>query len=156
MAVGAWLLLRGDAVRRAVGWTLVFAPLPFARLFTAALGGGDEKTALRMLLPESVGMGSVRMLALIVVATLAVPPLVVAWRSLRDGRRWLPFVGFLIGPMLFSFVWNHILMNRVLAAGVLSETVLLGTPTLILLHTLAAAAVAFLAISADRGSDRVG
>ena len=138
MGIGAWLLVRGDAMRQAVGWTLVFAPLPFARLFTAAMGGGDEKTALRMLLPETTGMGSVKLLAFLVVAALAIPPLVVAWRSLGGGRRWITFVGFLLGPMLFSFVWNHTLMNRVLAAGVLSETVLLGTPTLILLHALAA------------------
>ena len=45
----------------------------------------------------------------------------------------------MIGPMLFSFVWNHSLMNRVLRAGVLADVHLLGTPTLILAHTAVAA-----------------
>jgi hypothetical protein len=141
MAMGAWMLARGEGARRAAGWALVFAPLPFARLFTAAMGGGDERTALRMLWPDVGGAWSGRLLAFAIVASLAVPPLVVAWRSLRGDRRWLSFVGFLLAPMLFSFVWAHLVMNRILEAGILDETLLLGTPSLVLLHALAALAV---------------
>ena len=44
MWLGVWLLLgAGTAARKSIGFTLIFAPLPLARFFSALAGGGDEK-----------------------------------------------------------------------------------------------------------------
>ena len=141
MAVGLWLLRHSSPTRRALGLALVFGPLPFARIFTALTGGGDEITLLRALFGDDLGRPALWAIGAAIVAALCVPPLVVAFRSLESKGRGPVFPSFLLGPMLFSFVWSHKLMNGVLDAGVLDRVVILGTPTLILVHAMVAAVV---------------
>jgi hypothetical protein len=48
MWTGAFLLMKAKSLNyKTIGFALIFAPLPFARIFTALMGGGDEKNGAR-------------------------------------------------------------------------------------------------------------
>jgi len=137
-AVGWWgyfLLAPGRApAARSLGWVLVFATLPFGRIFGAVfMGGNDEVYALSKLLPYHVawGLGG----GLVLLAT--VPPLVRAYAALRPGGRGWLFLAFLLLP--FAALLAVILgaLNALLAAGLLATYGILGSPILVTVWTAA-------------------
>ncbi|GAB2962313.1 hypothetical protein GCM10027048_33490 [Hymenobacter coalescens] len=145
MWLGVALLGAGTAARRSLGFTLIFANLPFARLFTALLGGGDELTIVRTVFADSIHLSTYRVLMTAVVAALSVPPMLLAYRRIRNPRPWRWLLGFAVGPLLFEFGYLFQLMNGLLHRGLLAEPWALGTPALIWGHT-ALCAVLLLAL----------
>ncbi|GAB3829298.1 hypothetical protein [Hymenobacter jeollabukensis] len=141
MWLGATALTSPDPKRRGLGFSLLFANLPFARLFTALLGGGDELTIIRTLWPDSPQLILYKALMILLVAALSGLPLWWAYRRLRNPRPWLWLLGFALGPMLFEFGYLFRLLNGVLKAGVLAQPWALGTPAFIWLHTALCAAL---------------
>lgn len=93
MWTGAWLVWRGR--RPLFGFALVVAYIPFLRLLTAAMGGGDEGLLLRTAFP---GVG--RWLAVAVVLALVLPPLWTCWQALANRRRAAVFAGAFLLPIL--------------------------------------------------------
>lgn len=92
MISGAALILRSR--RQLLGFCLVFGALPVTRLLTL-FTYGDEHIFGRHLFGET-GPGIVTVAAL----AIMLPPLAIAWRSIRNGRAGLWFLGFLLGPFL--------------------------------------------------------
>ncbi|HWJ95080.1 MAG TPA: hypothetical protein VNT33_10175 [Telluria sp.] len=130
---GAWLLLRGrSAAMRSVGFSLVFAPLPFARVFTALMGGGDERMVLARLLGDALGSGALRWLAVMLALAFCAPPVVAAWRALSNRHRGWYVAGFCVLPLIVIWIYKFKLLNTLLADGLLADPVLLGTPALVL------------------------
>ena len=108
LMLGSWLALAGR--QPALGAALVFANLPFARVFTAAYGGGDEVGLGRALLG-----GAGRWVALAVVLVLCTVPVVAVASRLPALRRPQVLVAWLVLPMLADFVIRLRGLDAVLA-----------------------------------------
>jgi len=109
LCVGAWLAHSGR--EPTLGAALVLANLPFARVFTAAYGGGDEVGLGRELLGAPLG----RWVALAVVLLLCAAPVIAVARPVPALRRPLVLVAWLILPMLADFVIRLRLLDAALA-----------------------------------------
>ncbi len=134
MWLGASLFSRGAYMsRRAIGFSLLFANLPFARIFTALVGGGDEKTFLQQLMGEDTA-SLARIMAIVITMLICMPPVIMAAKKLMNKNVGLIIAGFLILPLLFGMVYQRMLINGLLREGVAADTNILGTPDLILVH----------------------
>jgi hypothetical protein len=129
--LAAWYAWKSAPARPSRAWLLLISTALFGRLFTAALGGGDEVTVARYLLaPEHAGYG--RWLALAVVIALSAPPLYVTYQVL--GQRWRRLLLYTLAPFGLLIVVVLLAMNTLLASGVLSSPVVLGSPLLVHLY----------------------
>jgi hypothetical protein len=146
MWVGAGLLLKAESAGyKAIVFALVFAPLPFARIFTAAMGGGDERVVLSNFLKGTLDPVTIKILATLIVTAICLPPVLIAYRSIKNRFRLLYVIGFLVLPLLVLSVYVFMFLNGLLFSGVLSESPILGTPLLVIVHFLLMAV--FLAFS---------
>jgi hypothetical protein len=123
MWVGYWLMAPGrSGAQWSLGFALVFATIPFARILGAVfMGGNDEVYALSKVMPyyPAWALGG----AAVLLATG--PPLVRAYATLHPrGRLWV-FLGF----FLFLVVLGA--LNSLLANGFLATYWILGSPLLV-------------------------
>ena len=93
--------------KKSVGFALVFANMPAARIFTALMGGGDELLEL-----------------------------VRAYKTLSASQRLWGFTGFLLLPFIFDILVVIIGMNKLYEQGVLDQTGIIGSPLIVNLWTL--------------------
>lgn len=117
-------MLRPDASerRRHLGFALVFAQLPLQRMIMPFMEGNDEYYASAALFGESLLM---KVIVLLVIWTVCIPPLIKAWKAIQNRRRTLWFAWYLI---LFPYLlWGpffggleYLMVNR----GVLDATIL--------------------------------
>jgi hypothetical protein len=137
MWTGAFLLLKAKTVNyRTIGFALVFAPLPFARIFTAIMGGGDEKVVLRAFLEKDMSLGTTKILAAAVVIAICLPPIIIAYRNAKNRFAALYVIGFSVMPLVVLGLYVLTFLNGLLKSGFLSAAPFLGTPLLILTHSL--------------------
>ena len=134
MWTGAVLLLTArSTIYRTIGFSLVFAPLPFARIFTAIVGGGDEKVVLRAVTGLTDPL-SLKIATAAIVSLICLPPIVIAWRSISNRFALLYPIAFSVLPLVVLGIYVLTLLNKLLSTGFLSSVFILGTPTLILVH----------------------
>lgn len=124
------------SIRAGTGSALIFAPLPFARIFTAMMGRGDETTFVRAMVGDDAS-GGAAVFGAGIVLTFRVPPIAIAWnRLVRIGRaHWI--VGLCVLPMVARGLYVRLLLNRILSSGYLSTPIVGGSPLLIVVHTAA-------------------
>jgi hypothetical protein len=138
MAAGAWMATRSRALRFA-GIALLFAANPFARIFTVAMGGGDEMVVAQRVTSSVERTMALRMATLAVVLLVCGPVLIAAWRALRDvRRRALWFFLAMLWPMVLTGVGLFVVGNGLLRQGFLVTPVITGAPLLVLLVSCAA------------------
>ena len=134
MWLGAyWITRERNFRKRALGFSLVLANLPFARIFTAIMGGGDEKVFIHHLIGED-DLLLARIIAIIITMLICLPPVIMVASKLRNRRSGLIIAGFLILPLFFGLLYQRMFLNGLLAEAVAPDTIMLGTPNLILLH----------------------
>ena len=144
MWTGAFLLVKAkSASYKTIGFSLIFAPLPFARIFTAMMGGGDERSVLRALLQNDLSPGATKVLAAIVVTAICLPPIFIAFKHIKNRFAVLYVIGFCVLPLIVLGIYVLTLLNGLLARGFLSSAPVLGTPLLIIFHFLIAAIFLF-------------
>lgn len=144
MWLGAVLLLKAKTLDyKAIGFSLIFAPLPFARIFTAAMGGGDEKVVLNRFLKEDFSPETIKIFALVLVATVCLPPMLIALKSIKNRFALLYVIGFSVLPLIVLGAYVLTFLNSVLASGFLASAPFLGTPLLIVFHTVLAIVLLF-------------
>ena len=131
MWVGMWLLLKPNLNRKWLGIALLFASKPFARLFTALVGGGDEFGAFRRIFGDSMSHGYVQVLTVLIILAVILPPLIVAYWNISNKYKVLWFVGFFLLPMLFDYVLVMGFFNYLLRQGVWAEPFIFATPWLV-------------------------
>jgi hypothetical protein len=122
-----------SAMKRSIGFALVWANVPFARLITVIMKGGDEGVITRAISGQSKLSTLVWTIELIIILVLVLPAFVRAWKSLVVKRRPLIFISFLILPMLLEYVLMHKLGGNLLKQGILDQQGFLGSPVLVLL-----------------------
>jgi len=133
-----FVLMRPDAPpeRMSLGFALVFGSMPFARIFTAAMGGGDEVYALRQIFADGASSTPLWILGLTVVVTLSIPPLYRGFRVLSSRGRWATFLGVLLIPFGIYLLAVLGLMNTLLDQGLLDQDGFIGSPVLVNVWTL--------------------
>lgn len=117
-------------------FAVLFATLPFARIFTVITGGGDEKVFIASLIGTYFSVITVRIITIFAVLIFCLPPIIIAAKQLKVKRKWMYLLALNIGPLLFAMIWQWQIMNKVLAAGMLAYSYA-GTPLLIWIHFLA-------------------
>ncbi|WP_157474095.1 hypothetical protein [Flavihumibacter petaseus] len=89
MWLGAWLFTHSsNASKQSFGFSLLFANLPFARIFTALVGGGDEKVVIHHLLGENTPILFARILAALLVLIICLPPVIHCRVSCASAHLW--------------------------------------------------------------------
>lgn len=113
--------------QQSLGFGLVLAPLPAARMLGIVAGGQDEIYGLTKFLPHSTAwaLGGTIMLAIML------PPLVRAYRVLRPRHRVAVFAGFFLLPTVLTLLVILGVLNTLLANGLLAGPGLLGSPLLV-------------------------
>lgn len=139
LGIGGVLAWRSDRFR-AGGIALLFAANPFARIFTAVMGGGDEMVVAQRLasLPERTL--ALRLFVVLFVVAVCGSALFVAWRAMAGvARRGLWFVTAMLWPMVLTGLALFVVGNRLLRAGLLAEPLVSGAPLLVLVVSGSAA-----------------
>jgi hypothetical protein len=136
MWLGAWLIANSSNHKKKIaGFSILFANLPFARIFTALIGGGDEKVVIQALSGHTDPFIS-KLIAAFIVTLICLPPMIIAYRKLNVPNRLLFIIGFAVIPLIYGMLYHHIFLNWLLKQGIASNSYILGTPFLILLHFL--------------------
>lgn len=140
--IGAVMALRAGPWRWS-GVALLFAANPFARLFTAVMGGGDEMVVAQRLANLPTRTPALRIAVAAVVLLLAGAGIAAGWRGMAGlRRRGLWFTILLLWPMVLTGVALFVVGNGLLRAGVLASPVMAGTPLLVVLVSAASVVLA--------------
>ncbi len=139
---GHLIFRKNDARYWPFPFVLVMGNLVFARLFTAAMGGGDEITVIKALLLPHIGLWGCRVLGFAIVASLTLPPILLLYKRITNDHKVWVLLAFCILPMPVMYLYEFKLLGIVLHSGWLSTRRWLGVPDLVYLHTLAMAALA--------------
>lgn len=139
--IAIWLgaiLIRTAKSSARVSWglVLIFASLPFARIFTALLGGGDEMGVARTWIANPM---VARITVITVILAVLIYPLCTAFKAMyvKKNKAWY-FVGFLILPMLLEGMVVLLFFNYLLKMGILNKGWWMGSPILVWIALLVA------------------
>jgi hypothetical protein len=134
MFAGAWIATRS----RWAGVAVIFAANPFARIFTAAMGGGDEMVVAQRVSGLATRTMTLRVVVFVIVTAICGAAIVAGWRAMSGvKRRGLWFTLALLWPMVLTGVALFVVGNRLLRAGVLAEPVIAGAPLLVVVASIA-------------------
>jgi len=135
---GRSLLSAKKAPTKALGFSLIFANIPFGRITEVMKGAGDEMVVAKHFLKPSFTHAQIILIASVIVLFVGLPPIIKAFRVLANKNALLYIAGFLTLPLVFILLYILIAMNSLLHTGFLSFNRIMGTPLLITLHTLLA------------------
>lgn len=128
-----WLMSPLRSIRQqSFGFALLWANLPFARLFTVLMRGGDEGVITRTITGQQILPIDLWFMEIITVLLLLLPAILRAWNLLLIKKRILVFISFLLIPMLIQFITMHKLGNDLLEKGLLTQYDLTFSPALVL------------------------
>jgi hypothetical protein len=136
MWIGYYLLRpKYSVTKQSVGFCLIFAAMPFGRMYTVAQSAGDEMVILRGVFPAM--NPSLRLVVgLSLVSLLLGPPLYRAFSVLQRQRRLLIFGGLLLLPYgLFEILVLEV-ANPLLQQGLLDSEGVLGSPLFVNVWTV--------------------
>jgi hypothetical protein len=130
-----------------MGYSLVFAALPFPRIMGALAGGGDETSAFRHLFqrPDGSNHYIVAGAGLLIVVVLCLPALVRAFMLIAGwGGRIFWFLAFLVLPGLVDHWLVSGELNKLKAKGFLANQMLRGGAQLFVFVWLAVILILYL------------
>jgi hypothetical protein len=120
------------SAQKSMGYALVFANLPFARILTAvAMGGGDEVYTLRHFMENDT---LAWIIGSVLIVLICAYPLYKAYNAITK-RRILWFLLFFIAPTFIDLLLVLGGMNTLLSNGVLASYWILGSPILVTVWT---------------------
>lgn len=119
--------------QKAIGFSLIFANIPFARIFTAATGGGDEVWGLNLIVQNQPVAWIV---GFVIVLAITLYPLYKSFKIIENES---PIVWFLVFFMIPTYIdqWVVlIILNTLLGKGFLSSYWILGSPIFVTIWTI--------------------
>ena len=116
MWVGMFMLRSGKY--SLAGFSLILASMPLGRLW--ALTGRDERFYGEWIsqlfgLNENISV----ILSIFIVLLILIPPLIAAYKSIANSRRWIVFIAFLVLPLFFYGLFIFYPDHRFLYSSVL-------------------------------------
>lgn len=137
MAVGSVTALRAKGEYRWLGIAVLFSANPFARIFTVAMGGGDEMIVGQRIADLGSRTPALRVIVFLIVTAVCGSAILVGWRSLSALKhRGLWFTVLLLWPMILTGLGLFLLGNGLLRAGILALPILWGAPLLVVLASV--------------------
>ncbi len=130
MWVGLAMMRRPAESMRRMGFALVFANFPINRMLFVLLNQNDEQYANRMMFGERA---LIFWVTVALVWAVSLPPLIEAFRQLRNRPRVAWFAGFFILPFVFVVIFVGFLEDFLLKQRHVLATQVIGVPYLILL-----------------------
>ena len=115
-----------------LGFSLIFAPLPFARILNALLGIGDEITVLNKLLNNHTLAWIIGLIGILLITLF---PLIKAYKIIENKNKISWFLLFLFVPTILYILIILGIMNTLLSKEILSEYWILGSPKLVSIWT---------------------
>lgn len=102
----SWSLMnkQNTVAQQSIGFVLLWANVPFARLFTVLMKGGDEGVITRSILNQSTIPVAFWLLEIVVVLAMILPALIRAWGVLPPQKRTWVYTACLIVPMLAEYI----------------------------------------------------
>ncbi|TFF40823.1 hypothetical protein [Mucilaginibacter psychrotolerans] len=143
MWIGFFMLRTDNKRLWPAAFLLVVGNVAFARVLTAALGGGDETTVLKALLAVQP-IWFIKALGFVLVFSLAFPPLYMVYKRLANKHRVGVLAAFCVLPLIIMMLYEFILLGKVIEAGVLPQAHFLGIADFIYVHTALMAVVVFI------------
>ena len=134
-------LLDKNNNQKVFGFSLIFANMPFARIFNPMIGGGDEVVVVNSLINN---WNLSRIIVLILIILIIAYPLLKAYKLIENKYKIGWFLMFLLLPMVFDLLIVLGVMNTLLEKGVLNEYWILGSPVLVTVWTGAVTLIYFL------------
>ncbi len=133
MWIGLYQLSKPDNKNKQLGFALIFANFPINRIMFALMGWNDEQWTASILFHNSISFWITNLLIWI----CTIPPLVVAYKSIQNKRKFFVFLGFFILPFIFVFLFAGLFLEEwlLLKQKFLNGTVI-GIPYLIILVEL--------------------
>lgn len=147
--LGIFLLNNESAKTQSIGFVLIWANVPQARILTVFMGGGDETVVLRNATLGTEMEPYFRYMAYTLVLIMAIPPIVASFRAVKNRVSWLYNVGFMVLPLLIIGAYGFVFLNGLLEQGFLTKVWIMGTPLFITLHTALAFAILVLFFRKD-------
>lgn len=133
--VGMFLLHNPDARKQSFGFALIWANVPQARIMTVLMQGGDERLVIRKLTAGTAFGDYFLLVSILVVFIMAGPPIVAAFRAVKNRLGWVYNLGFMILPLVVLGIYGFFFLNTLLEHGFLAQVWIMGTPLFITLHT---------------------
>ncbi|NMH29318.1 hypothetical protein [Flavobacterium silvaticum] len=124
--------------QKAFGFSLIFANIPFARIFGAATGGGDEVWGLNLIWQNH---GLAWLAGLVIILTITFYPLYKSFKVIGNESPIVWFLVFFILPTYIDQWMVLIIMNSILGQGLLDQYWILGSPMLVTLWSVFVALV---------------
>ncbi|NNU33746.1 hypothetical protein HK413_05600 [Mucilaginibacter sp. S1162] len=134
MWTGYFILRSENTKRYGLGFVLILGNLAFARIFTAGMGGGDERGILTYFFSNQPLL-LIKAINFLLVFTLAFPPIYMAYKRLANKHKLLVISGFCVVPLCIMYPYEFMLLGEVLKSGFLAKRHLLGVADMIYLHT---------------------
>lgn len=119
--------------QKAMGFSLIFANMPFGRILTASFGSGDEVFGLNKLL-ENYSLAW--FIGLLFVLAITIIPLWKAYKLIASRRKITWFLLFFIAPLFIDIIVVLVGMNTLLEKGILSDYWILGSPVIVTVWTI--------------------
>jgi hypothetical protein len=142
MLLGSTLAIR-SATHRWAGIAILFAANPFARIFTVAMGGGDEMVVAQRIAQMAERTAGLRVFVLTLVLAVCGAAIIAGWRAMRGvARRGVLFPLVLLWPMVLTGIALFVIGNGFLKAGVLTVPTITGAPLLVVVVSGAAVVLA--------------
>jgi hypothetical protein len=138
MWVGMFLMYSANNNYKAFGFALVFANIPFGRISQAMMGSGDEMIVTKTLLKNSLNHSQLVLTCSVILLILGLPPIIKAYRTVKNKMAWVYILGFLTLPLVFILIYVLTALNTLLNNGFLAAPWIMGTPLLITVHTFIA------------------
>ncbi len=126
-------LLHKDNKQKAFGFSLIFANIPFGRLFNPIFGGGDEVVVVNSLADN---WNLSRIIVLILIILIVAYPLIKAYKLIENRNKIGWFLMFLLLPFVIDILIVLLGMNTLLVLGLLNSYWILGSPVLVTVWTI--------------------
>lgn len=134
--MGMFLLNNPNEKKQSLGFALIWANVPQARIMTVLMSGGDERLVMRNLTKGTPLEPYFGWIAIVIVLIMALPPIIASFRAVKNNYGWLYNVGFMVLPLVIIGSYGFLFLNGLLEKGFLSEKWIMGTALFITLHTL--------------------
>ena len=125
-----------------LGFALIFASMPFARILNAILGMGDEIMVINKILNNHT---IAWIIGFVGISLITFFPLLKAYKIIENNRKIGWFLVFFLVPTIIYILVILGVMNTLLTKGIMSEYWILGSPKIVSVWTISV--IIFLVIS---------
>ena len=116
-----------------LGFSLIFANMPFARILNAILGAGDEIMVINKIVYNHTIAWIIGFLG---ISLITIFPLIEAYKIIENRKKIGWFLLFFFVPTIIYILIILGVMNTLLEKGIMSEYWILGSPKIVSVWTL--------------------